>query len=222
MPNIFFTLVLGFILGIKHAFEPDHVIAVSTIVSEQKNPFKAALIGTFWGLGHTFTLFIIGIIVLFLKLSIPENLTFSLEGLVGIMLVILGIRVMVKGKQFHAHKHEHDQVIHKHLHYKEQVVDHKHHVSFLVGIIHGIAGSGVSMLLVLSTVPSVTLGLYYILVFGLGSVLGMSMMSFIIGIPFSYSFAGFPQLEKNLRFAAAVLSILFGLFIVFTSGLVLF
>lgn len=201
MPDLLFTLALGFILGIKHSFEPDHVIAVSTIVSEQKNPFKAMLIGTFWGFGHTFTLLIIGIAVLLLKLSIPEKLTLFMEGLVGIMLVILGIRVMVKGKQFHIHKH---------------------HVSFLAGIIHGIAGSGVLMLLVLSTIPTFIEGLFYILIFGLGSTLGMSVMSFIIGIPFSYSFAGFPQLEKNLRFTAAVLSILFGLFVIFTSGLVLF
>lgn len=191
MPSLLFTLILGFMLGIKHAFEADHVIAVSTIVSEQRNPFKAALIGTFWGLGHTTTLFIIGIIVLLLKLSIPEKLSLLLEGLVGIMLIILGIRVIIKNNLLHTHKH---------------------HVSFLVGLIHGVAGSGVLMLLVLSTISSLLEGLYYILLFGLGSVLGMSTMSFIIGVPFLYSASKFPKLEKYLRFGAGVLSILFGCF----------
>lgn len=213
----FFTMVLGFILGIKHAFEADHVLAVSTIVTEQKNPLKSALLGTFWGLGHTTTLFIVGIIVLLLKLSIPERLSLSFEFLVGLMLIFLGFRVLRNQKLIHTHQHQHqhDELTHQHLHVHEQTQTHrKHHTSYLIGTIHGLAGSGALMLLVLSTVPSLTVGLYYILLFGLGSTLGMTAMSFLVGLPFLFSFK-FPGIEKYLRIFAGVLSILFGIFIIF-------
>lgn len=196
MPSVFFTLILGFILGIKHAFEADHIIAISTIVTEQKNPIKAALVGTFWGLGHTTTLFIIGVLVLLLKLSIPENISLIFELFVGVMLVILGVRAIKQGRIIlHAHR--------------------KHHTSFLIGIVHGLAGSGALMILVLSTISSLAQGLYYILLFGLGSTLGMSAMSFLVSLPFIFSASKFPQMEKYLRLIAGTLSILFGLLMVY-------
>lgn len=201
MTGILFTLALGFILGIKHAFEADHIIAVSTIVSAHKNPFKASLIGVFWGIGHTTTLFIIGFSVLLLKLSIPQNLSLILEGLVGVMLIILGIKVLVK---------------------PESTYSHSHKMPFLVGVIHGLAGSGALMLLVLSTIPSVLESLYYIVIFGLGSILGMSLMSFIISAPFLYTKSKMPEMERYLRLAAGVLSIIFGLFVIFSLSLGLF
>lgn len=207
MPNLIFTLTLGFILGLKHAFEPDHVLAVSTIASEQKNPFKAAITGTFWGIGHTTTLLIIGIIVLYLKLSIPQNLTVILERLVGIMLIVLGIRAIKRR----------NLIFHDHIHPQDQSKVHKHHTSFVIGSVHGLAGSGALMLLVLSTIQSVWEGLYYILIFGLGSMVGMSMMSFFIAMPFAYSADKFPGLEKKLRVGVGVLSILFGVFILLAS-----
>lgn len=197
MPSLIITLFVGFILGIKHAFEADHVLAVSTIVSERKNPFKAAIVGAFWGIGHTTTLFIIGIIILFLRVSIPERLNSSLEILVGIMLIILGLRVFKRDKSL--------------LQY------HKHHVPFFVGIIHGLAGSGVLMLLILSTITNFLEGMYYILFFGIGSILGMTIMSFVIGIPFSYSSSKFPKLEKYLRFLSGALSIIFGFFYILSK-----
>lgn len=201
MPSLFFTLILGFILGIKHAFEPDHVIAISTIVTDQKNPLKAALVGTFWGLGHTTTLFITGVLVLLLKLSIPEKVSLTFEFFVGVMLIILGARAIQRGKVIlHTHKHE------------------KHHTSFLIGTVHGLAGSGALMLLVLTTIPSLSQGLYYILLFGLGSVVGMSAMSFLLGLPFLFSTAKFPQIEKYLRLVAGTLSIFFGLFWIYQIG----
>ncbi|MDP3732955.1 MAG: sulfite exporter TauE/SafE family protein [Candidatus Daviesbacteria bacterium] len=214
MHPAFFTLILGFVLGIKHAFEPDHMIAVSTIVVEQKNPLKAALVGTFWGLGHTTALLLTGILVLLLKLSIPEKLSLTFELFVGVMLVILGIRALHQSRlTFHAHQHGHEDLTHQHLHLHGAKVTHrKHHTSFFIGTIHGLAGSGALMLLVLSTIPSLTQGLYYILLFGLGSTLGMTVMSFLIGLPFIFSASKFPQMEKYLRIFAGTLSILFGLF----------
>ncbi|OGE32157.1 hypothetical protein A3C59_00325 [Candidatus Daviesbacteria bacterium RIFCSPHIGHO2_02_FULL_36_13] len=194
MPPLLFTLFLGLLLGIKHAFEADHVLAVSTIASGQKNPFKAAVVGAFWGIGHTTTLFIIGIMVLLLRISIPESLGLLLEGLAGVMLIILGIRVFKN---------------------KSSVNYHKHTTPFLIGLIHGLAGSGVLMILVLSTITELITGLYYILLFGIGSIIGMSLMSFLIGIPFSYSSSRFPKIETNLRLISGSLSIIFGLVIIY-------
>ena len=222
MPSIFYTLILGFILGIKHAFEPDHVVAISTIATEQKNLFKSALIGTFWGLGHTTTLLITGFLVLLLKLSIPEKLSQGFEFLVGMMLIILGVRAIQKGRIIlHTHRHEHEEKSHQHMHFHEDKPAHrKHHISFLIGTVHGLAGTGTLMLLVLSTVPSLTQGLYYILLFGLGSTLGMSAMSFLVGLPFLFSAGQFPQMEKYLRLLAGILSILFGLFWIYEVGII--
>lgn len=183
------------------------------MVTEHKNPFKAILIGTFWGVGHTTTLFIMGLVVLFLKISIPEKISSSLEGLVGVILVILGFRALKKTKMlFHTHKHKHGEIIHEHLHEKISS-SHSHQMSFLVGLVHGLAGSGMLMLLVLSTIHSLLEGISYILLFGLGSILGMSVMSFLIGVPFSFSSNKFPQLEMYLRLLAGILSMIFGLFI---------
>ncbi len=218
MSNLLFTLILGFVLGIKHSFEADHIIAISTIVSEHKNPFKALFVGTFWGIGHTTALLVIGITVLLLKLTIPVQLSISLEGLVGIMLVILGARVLIRNRQLHSHAHEHGGLTHQHFHYKEKQSNHKHHLPFLVGLIHGTAGSGILMLLVLSTVSNVVEGLYYILLFGLGSIVGMSIMSFIIGVPFLFSASKLAKFETYFRYGAGILSILFGLFITVETG----
>lgn len=212
MSNLFFSLVLGFTLGIKHAFEPDHVIAVSTIVNENKEPFKAIIMGMVWGLGHTTILLAVGILVLVLRIYVPQNLSLIFELIVGIMLILLGFRAVIGGKiKLHVHKHKHGKLLHEHLHEVEEP-RHIHHIPFAIGLVHGLAGSGVLMLLVLSTITTFLEGVYYILLFGLGSTLGMTLMSFLIGLPFSYSTNKFPKVEKYLRMAAGVLSILFGLF----------
>src|SRR3989338_3772304 len=101
-----FTFGFGLLLGVKHAIEADHVIAVSTIVSEQRSPSKAALVGTYWGVGHTTTLFIVGIVTLLLKVSIPERISLLLELLVGFMLIILGTKSILKRNiSYHTHIH---------------------------------------------------------------------------------------------------------------------
>jgi sulfite exporter TauE/SafE len=211
-----FTLSLGFFLGIKHSFEADHVIAVSTMVTEHKNPFRAALIGTFWGIGHTTTLFIAGIVILLLKITIPDKIALSLEFIVGCMLVGLGIYTLYKAKNMiHTHEHTHENEVHDHLHRQGL---HRHHKSFLIGTIHGLAGSGALMVLVLATVQSTIEGLYYILIFGIGSIAGMTIMSMVIGLPFIYSTKKFPAIEQKLRITAGILSIFFGFFVMYTIG----
>ena len=106
--NFLSILALGFVLGIKHAIEPDHVIAVSTIASQSKKLLRSSLAGVFWGIGHTATLLIVGIILIFMKGEIPDKWAMSLEFLVGIMLVYLGVTTILSLKNIHTHEHEHD------------------------------------------------------------------------------------------------------------------
>jgi len=224
-------LALGFVLGIKHAIEPDHVIAVSTIASQSKKLFKSSLAGVFWGIGHTATLFIIGVILILMKGEIPEKWAMSLEFLVGIMLVYLGLTTLLSFKNIHLHQHEHDGDEHKHLHSHSHNGKHQHkhehqNVSYLkslfIGLVHGLAGSGAMVLLTMSTVKSVWEAAVYILIFGAGTILGMLFFTTIIGIPFVFS-AKKRVLNQTLTRLTGVISIVFGMYYMYnlavTEGL---
>ncbi len=204
-------LALGFVLGIKHAIEPDHVIAVSTIASQSKKLLRSSLAGVFWGIGHTATLFLTGIILIMMKGEIPEKWAMSLEFLVGIMLVYLGMTTILSFKNLHVHQHEHDGEAHKHLHLTRIEVNMHTAVnrvsyvkSMLIGFIHGLAGSGAMVLLTMSTVNSVWESAIYILIFGAGTVLGMLFFTTIIGLPFIFS-------AKNLSVNKTITQITGGL-----------
>lgn len=213
-------LIFGFLLGIKHAFDADHIVAVSTMISELKNPLRTALIGTYWGFGHTTTLFIVGLIILLLKISIPENISLSFELVVGFMLVFLGLKAIRQDSiNLHEHSHQHEDTAHSHLHFHEfKKHFHRHHKSFLIGLVHGLAGSGTLMILVLSTVRSIWEGIYYILIFGIGSIIGMTLISVLIGFPLVYSKQKFPKAEKYLRIITGTLSIIFGIILIYEIG----
>lgn len=196
MNGSFFTLLLGFLLGIKHALEADHVVAVSTIVTQQKNPFRVSLTGTFWGIGHTTVLFIVGFIVLFFKISIPPFLGLLFEFMVGCMLIFLGIKTVMYQEATGSKSYFH------------------HQKPYAIGMIHGLAGSGGLMLLVLGSVQSFFEGLLYIALFGAGSILSMTVMSFLIGIPFMLSTKKMPFLHRYLAIVAGGLSLAFGVTLV--------
>ncbi len=215
---------LGLVLGIQHALDPDHLIAVSTIVSEHRSFKWASLIGAFWGLGHTTTLFIVGVLVIGLRLTIPPRLGSSLELLVAAMLIILGLNVLRKAfgaERVHLHTHSHNPETHTHIHVHENPKQDHTHVHrfaamrrpFIVGMVHGLAGSAALMLLVLSTIDSALGGLIYIVIFGLGSVGGMLLLSGIISLPFVLTAQRFSAMNRSIRVAAGVASILFGLFL---------
>jgi ABC-type nickel/cobalt efflux system permease component RcnA len=219
-------LALGFVLGIKHAIEPDHVIAVSTIASQSKKLLRSSLAGVFWGIGHTATLFIIGIILILMKGEIPEKWAMSLEFLVGIMLVYLGTTTILSFKNIHVHQHEHDEEKHKHVHSHIHSGKHEHkhqhkNVSYLkslvIGLIHGLAGSGAMVLLTMSTVKSVWEAAVYILIFGVGTIIGMLFFTTIIGIPFVFSTKKL-RLNKTLTQITGVISIMFGIFYMYNLG----
>ena len=222
--SLFAAFGLGLLLGVQHALDPDHLIAVSTIVSEQRNFKWASLIGAFWGLGHTTTLFIVGLLVIGLRVTIPPRLGSGLELLVALMLVILGVNVLRKSfgaERVHLHAHSHSPEIHTHFHVHENPKqDHGHNHPFkamrrpfIVGMVHGLAGSAALMLLVLSTIESPLGGLLYIVIFGLGSVGGMLLLSGIIGLPFILTAQRFSLMNRWIRLVAGFASIGFGLFL---------
>lgn len=217
-------LASGFIWGLHHALDPDHLVAVSTIVSEHKSISRSSLVGTFWGIGHTSSLLMISLIVLLLRSSIPNNIARWMEAPVAIMLVVLGIITIIKairerGLRIHSHTHAHDESSpHTHLHIhleKEHVHQHRWFKlgkrPFMVGMVHGVAGSAALTLLVLSTIPSVALGLIYIGVFGVGSIGGMLLMSALIGVPFALTARRYTVINGGIRFAAGAFSIVYGL-----------
>ncbi len=229
------VLGLGLLFGLKHATEADHVIAVSTIVSEHKSVARAALVGGLWGLGHTASLVVVGVFVLALRIAIPESVASWLEFGVALMIIGLGATALMRGlrnrSDVHIHRHEHDDVKHVHVHMHEDGVDHDaaatshpHAVRrfgikpFVVGAVHGLAGSAALTLLVLTQINSVALGLLYLAVFGIGSIGGMLIMSGLVGLPFAYSSARLGRFHHILQIAAGAFSVAFGLWYAYDSG----
>lgn len=220
------ALSFGFVLGLRHALDPDHLVAVSTIVSEHKSVARSSLVGTFWGLGHTTSLLGISVVILLLRTSIPEHTSLWLELPVALMLVVLGINTLwrtlrERGWQVHTHVHSHEQGTphsHIHLHAHDEHI-HRHHLlrvgrrPFLVGLVHGVAGSAAITLAVVATIPSIALGLIYIAVFGIGSIGGMLLMSAMIGLPFALTARRFSVLNGGIRLLAGLFSVLFGLWL---------
>lgn len=223
------SLALGFTYGLRHALEADHVIAVSTIVSEHKSLWRSSLVGTFWGLGHTASLFGVGVIVLLLKVKVSESAAPWMEMPVAVMLVALGAYTFWQALtdrqlSLHTHAHAHDgEGEHRHLHLHAASAtddaphDHRHKSfrigkkPFLVGLVHGFAGSAALMLAVLTTMPSVAFGLAYIAVFGIGSVGGMLLMSAVVSLPFLATGGRFASVNKAIRLLAGLVSVAFGL-----------
>jgi len=224
-------LFIGFFIGLKHAIEADHVAAVSTIVSERKNLLSSAIVGGVWGLGHTISLLLAGVFVLLLNIQISERAERILEFCVGIMLVFLGLNVLqkiIRGGTLHFHSHEHGTRTHAHPHIHKQNhehdEEHTHHGfslsprPLIVGMIHGLAGSAALMLALIPTIHSRAVGLLYITIFGVGSIVGMMLMSFLVGLPLHFTATKFNRMNLVLRCIAGLLSVGLGLFIVYEKG----
>jgi ABC-type nickel/cobalt efflux system permease component RcnA len=227
-------LAVGLVFGLKHATEVDHVVAVSTIVSQQRNVWRSTLVGAMWGAGHTASLLISGVIVLTLRIAIPERVSNWLEFGVALMIIGLGAvalwRSLVKRNDVHVHKHSHDGVSHVHIHFHEtgtrhaEARTHNHAVSAVgfkpvfIGAVHGLAGSGALTLLVLTQIQSAWLGFFYLAIFGVGSVLGMVLMSGLIGLPFALTVRNVGRVHRHLQTAAASVSIAFGLWYAYETG----
>ena len=157
-------LTIGFLLGIKHALEPDHIIGVSTIASQSKKLWKSSLVGVFWGIGHTGTLFAVGMIIILLKVNISDAWAMSLEFLVGVMLVYFGLAAIYSHKKRKASFMQNNNGI------NAQEEKFSYGKPLAMGFIHGLAGSAAMILLTFSTVDSAWEGALYILVFGAGTI----------------------------------------------------
>ena len=223
------VLALGFVLGMKHALDADHVVAVSAIVSRSHGFRGSSLIGIFWGVGHTLTLLAVGLVIFTLNITIPYKVALAMELGVGIMLVFLGglVAAGLIRDQLHLHPHQHEGRAHLHLHKHAVVEPHRHthtlrrgYQSFAVGMVHGLAGSAALVLLVVSSIDSALEGLVYILIFGGGSVFGMMLVTVLISVPFIYSTVRFNGLNKTLTAAASLASITLGTLLIYEIGFV--
>jgi ABC-type nickel/cobalt efflux system permease component RcnA len=192
MVALFTGLTLGLLQGVRHAFEPDHLAAVTTIVAERRarRQTQTMLLGAAWGLGHTITLVLVGGAMLLLRESIPPQIESAFELAVAFMLVFLGTRGILRAvrdgragpRTVHAHgaeKHEHSGP-HDHLHVRGWTLARR---PLLIGLVHGLAGSGALTALVLSRVTSTAAGIAFMVLFGLGSTLGMAVLTGVLGLP---------------------------------------
>ena len=231
------VLTIGLVFGLKHATEVDHVVAISTIVSRHKNIFHSAIVGALWGAGHTASLLIVAAIVLTLRIAIPERISGWFELGVAVMIIALGIsalrRALRQNAHVHVHQHRHDGLSHTHIHFHENETEHEpalpsqhsHVVSHLgwkpvlIGMMHGLAGSGALTLLVLTQISSSWVGLLYVATFGVGSIVGMLLMSGLIGLPFAFSSRKLTDLHQGLQTLAAVFSICFGIWYAYKAAI---
>lgn len=239
MTGLLAILSLGFFLGMRHATDPDHVIAVTTIITRQRSIPGAAAIGAVWGLGHTLTILAVGSGIILGGWVIPPRLGLSMEWTVGLMLVLLGLLnlrgIIPASHNVHAHAHEHGDYVHTHIHGHHPEA-HSHapdatplgwldrHFGALgayryvrplvVGIVHGLAGSAAVALLVLTTIHDPGLAVFYLLIFGLGTIVGMMLMTMVISLPFGW------VSPRGLRVASGAISLAFGLFIAYRIGIV--
>ena len=210
----FSILGFGFLLGIKHAFDADHIAAVSTIASRQKSIKESSVLGLFWGFGHTISLLIVGILVLLFHMNLSEKIAAYFEMIVGLMMFFLGFNVLItmQKNRIHFHKHRHGKNEHIHFHSHKSAESHNHnHRSLFIGLVHGLAGSAAFALFALAAVKSVLLGLVYILIFGVGSIAGMVL---ICGtITFAFNFNKLEIMQKILKAGTGLSSAIIGLYI---------
>jgi len=228
---IWATLALGFILGLRHALDADHVAAVATFSTEETNLWRSSLIGAYWGAGHTAALLVFGSAIIALRLAVTERTAQFLEFAVGCMLIILGANVLRKlsrSSAIHVHAHEHDGSHHSHLHvhFGNEKHEHLHHVvrvagrPFVVGVVHGLAGTAAVLLLVVGAIPSALLAVLTIVIFGVGTIGGMMAMSLLMSVPLAYAAGRVKSAERALRFAAGAFSLGFGLFLAWDVGFI--
>jgi len=228
-------LLLGFLLGMRHALEADHVAAVASLATQNHSLKETVRQGIAWGMGHTITLFLFGSIVIWMNSVIPEQLAQALEFAVGVMLVLLGFDVMrrlVKNRiHFHSHSHQSGEThfhAHSHADNKQHDLEQHHHThpqqfpyrALFIGLMHGMAGSAALILLTLNTVQSPTMAMVYIALFGAGSILGMALLSTVIAIPLRNSATGLTWLHNGLQLTVSVTTIILGCLIIYDNGMV--
>jgi len=221
---MFGILVLGFLLGMQHALEADHIAAVSSIAARRSHVGDIVKHGLTWGLGHTLTLFVFTGTAILLGHAIPESLSRPIETAVGIMLVGLGAHVLWRlwrdGVHFHSHGHGDGTVhIHAHSHAGETAPHaryaHSHEHGFrwrtlLIGLMHGMAGSAALLMLTVSQASSPAMGLGYVALFGIGSMVGMGALSTVIAVPLAASARWLTWANRGLQGAVGIVTVAIG------------
>ena len=244
------AVLLGLLLGIQHATDADHVVAVATIVSRTRRFGAGALVGAFWGVGHTLTIGAVGAAIIFLRWTVTPRVGLSLELAVAVMLMALGVLRIARalrgagdvapehlvephrhhtGPAFHSHAHAHAGVVHRHPHVHppaglaaamREVGVGQALRSALVGVVHGLAGSAAVALLALGTIQDPTLAMGYLLVFGVGTIAGMTAITALLAWPFAASARRLARWQRALAFGTGALSLAFGLYLAVHIGFV--
>ena len=203
LPALLSVLLLGFLLGMRHATDPDHVVAVTTIVSQQRSLGRAARTGVLWGIGHTATILLVGGAIILLKVQvsgIPPRLGLSLELAVAVMLIVLGMLTLAG---------------------RDRRVSESTARPMTIGFVHGLAGSAaVATLPQVALIPDPRWAVGYLAVFGVGTIAGMMLITVSIAAPALVAVRQFSSMNRTLRIASGVASIGFGLFLVHRIGFV--
>jgi High-affinity nickel-transport protein len=248
MITVLSLVFMGFVLGMRHATDPDHVVAVSTIVTRQPSTRAALLIGTMWGIGHTLTIIVVGGALVFFAFVIPPRLGLTLEMGVALMLIVLGtwnlagfleqVRTIRRAgaSLVPAHPHSHGSIVHFH----GGSDQHQHHEApmiewldwrlgglgtyqlvrpLVVGLVHGLAGSAAVALLVLALIKNPWWAMAYLVVFGFGTIAGMMAITAAMGAVLAYA-SSRSNCVEGLRFASGFLSVGFGLFLAYQIAIV--
>jgi high-affinity nickel permease len=233
----------GFLLGMRHATDADHVIAVTTILNRSRRFLDTTLIGALWGLGHTITVVIVGVLIIAFNVVIPPPVGLAMEFAVALMLIGLGILNLTGGLRslterftppapMHSHDHAHAGAPHAHLHghgSNERLAGRGVVATFgwyqlirpvAVGLVHGLAGSAAVALLVLATIQDTGTALAYLVIFCIGVAAGMAILTTVIGLPFMLSSRRSAQINRWLTIGSGLLSLAFGLLLAYEIGVV--
>jgi sulfite exporter TauE/SafE len=216
------VLVLGFFLGMRHATDPDHVIAVTTIVTKQRGIAKAGLIGALWGMGHTLTIFVVGAAIILFKVAIPPRVGLSMEFAVGLMLILLGVLnltgVLRWLQREFTPSNDPAPGSGNEWGFREMGLYNALR-PLIIGIVHGLAGSAAVALVVMAAIADPWWGIAYLLLFGLGTIAGMMAMTILLALPIGYTGRKFSRWNHAMTVASGLLSLGFGIFLSYRIGI---
>lgn len=225
-------LILGFFLGMRHATDPDHVIAVMTIVTKQRGVARAGVIGALWGMGHTLTIFLVGTAIILFKVAIPPRLGLSMEFAVGLMLILLGV-LNLTGVLRWLHWRFTPAMLTPADEDAVSVVEGRRWMDghlremglynilrpIVIGTVHGLAGSAAVAILVMTTISDPRWAVAYLLLFGMGTIAGMAAMTTVMAVPIVYTGQKMFRWNQAITVGSGVLSVIFGMFISLQTGI---